>query len=189
MTWRTTLGIVLLIAAIISGWSAWRLHKSNEATVAVEEQPFDYILHDFEMISLDKQGRENITLHGSELQRRRDDQTFAIVSPLFLIPDDQGRYWQLRADTGWVSPKGEELRLHGNVSGDSPESPDIIPTTFRSVTLTVQPEQELAFTSDQVTVSQPGIMQTGIGFEAQLKTREYRLLSHVQVRYEPSARR
>ncbi|MDR1074749.1 MAG: LPS export ABC transporter periplasmic protein LptC [Xanthomonadaceae bacterium] len=188
MNWRTGLGIALLIAAIVSAWLAWKLRK-HDPRIDGDEQRSDYIVHDFEMTALDKEGKESVTLRGPELRRGRDDQTFDIVTPLFLLPDGKQRHWELRADTGWVSADGSELRLRGHVAGDSPGDSDIAPATFRTDTLTVLTQQHLAFTSDRITVSQPGIMQTGIGFEAELENRHYRILSQVNVRYEPSARR
>ncbi|REN02585.1 LPS export ABC transporter periplasmic protein LptC, partial [Mycobacterium tuberculosis] len=35
----------------------------------------------------------------------------------------------------------------------------------------------------------PGLSQTGVGFEADMKTRQYKLLSQVKTRYEPNAAR
>ena len=96
---------------------------------------------------------------------------------------------QLRADTGWVSPKGEELRLRGNVAGDSPQDGGTPPTTFRTTALDVFPERSLARTAEPVTMARPGLRQTGVGFEADLKSRQYSLLSQVKTRYEPNAAR
>ena len=106
-----------------------------------------------------------------------------------VLPDAEGRHWQLRADTGWVSPKGEELRLRGNVAGDSPQDGSTPPTTFRTTALDVFPERSLARTAEPVTMARPGLRQSGVGFEADLKSRQYSLLSQVKTRYEPNAAR
>ena len=42
---------------------------------------------------------------------------------------------------------------------------------------------------DRVTLTQPGIMQSGVGFTANMQARQYQFLSQVKTRYEPSARR
>ena len=61
MSWRTVLGLLLLGIAILSGWSAWRqrpAHTAGELAV----QPTDYVLHDFTIVSLGKDGKESTTL-------------------------------------------------------------------------------------------------------------------------------
>ncbi len=81
------------------------------------------------------------------------------------------------------------VRLEGNVAGDSSEGHPV-PTTFRTGTLELLPDQHLPpRTGDRVTLTQPGIMQTGVGFTANMQARQYQFLSKVQTRYEPSARR
>ena len=40
-----------------------------------------------------------------------------------------------------------------------------------------------------VTMARPGLRQSGVGFEADLKSRQYSLLSQVKTRYEPNAAR
>ena len=105
MNWRLGLGLVLLVAALFSGWSAWKQRGVEEAPVAATDRS-DYLMRDFEMISLDDKGQESITLRAPEMQRNARDQTFQIATPLFLLPDSEGRHWEMRSATAWVSPKG-----------------------------------------------------------------------------------
>ena len=188
MSWRSVLGIGLLLAALLSGWSAWR-NRANTAPTAIEEGSTDFTLTDFEIVTLDKDGRESMTLRAPSMVRNRADQTSNITKPLFLLPDTAGQHWRLSADTGWVSPKGEELRLRGNVAGDSLTDGKTPPTTFRTSALDVLAEQDLARTDAQVTLTRPGLSQTGVGFRANLKSQQYSLLSQVKTRYEPKAAR
>lgn len=183
MSWRGWLGVVLLLAAVFSGWSAWKMRDRSPQETA-SEQRSDYVLRDFELVVLAKDGSESVRLRAPELQRSRSDESLDIVTPVFLMPDPDTP-WQLTADRGWVSADGELARLEGNVAGDSQAGP---PTTFRTGRLELLPGQDLARTDDRVTFARPGIMQTGIGFEANLKNQQYKLLSQVRTRYEPSRR-
>lgn len=169
MNWRMVIGIGLLLAALASGWSAWR-QRGTHAPSGASQVRTDYVLGDFEIVTLDKDGKEAATLRAPSMERNAADQTSTIVRPLFLLPDAEGRHWQLRADTGWVSPKGEELRLRGNVAGDSPQDGSTPPTTFRTTALDVFPERSLARTAEPVTMARPGLRQSGVGFEADLKS-------------------
>lgn len=188
MNWRVVLGITLAVAALITSWSAWR-KPAGSPQGDVAETRSDYVLGDFEIISLDEQGKESITLQAPSLERSRADESMSVVQPVFLLPDDAGLHWQLRAQTGWISAKGDEMRLRGGVEGDSPKSEGIPPTTFRTDTLDVFPRTSQARTHDMVSMTRPGIIQTGVGFEADLKSKQYSLLSQVKTRYEPNAAR
>ena len=55
MSWRTTLGLALLAAALVSGWSAWRMRDRSEPP-PVAAQRSDYVLRDFEMVMLANDG-------------------------------------------------------------------------------------------------------------------------------------
>ncbi|OBR75895.1 LPS export ABC transporter periplasmic protein LptC [Xanthomonas arboricola] len=186
--WRTTLGVALFAAAVISGWSAWQ--QRAPVAAATDDARADYVLRDFELIALDKEtGKESMTLRAPEMHRNRADRTSEVTTPVFLLPDNTNQPWTLRSKTGWISPTGDELRLRGDVEGDSPTGGATPPTTFRTQSLDVFPKQNLAKTAAPVSMSRPGIMQSGVGFEADLKSRQYKLLSQVKTRYEPNAAR
>jgi lipopolysaccharide export system protein LptC len=185
MNWRILLGLGLLAAAIVTGWSAWNM-REREAPETGSGRRSDYVLRDFELVTLDKTGVESVRLKAPKLQRSRKDESLSITRPLFLIPGQDGG-WQLSADRGWVAADGALVKLKGNVAGDSAEGHPV-PTTFRTGRLELLPDKHLARTSDRVTLTRPGIMQTGVGFKANLQTRQYQLLSQVKTRYEPSAR-
>lgn len=187
MHWRLGLGLLLLAAALSSGWSAWK-HRDVPEAAPVTAVRSDYLMRDFEMISLDDEGKESVTLRAPEMQRDPRDQTFTIETPLFLLPDSEGNRWQMRARTAWVSAKGDEIRLRGQVEGRSPLQEEV-PTTFDTDRLNVFPRRHLATTDSKVTVTRPGSILTGVGFEADTQTRQYTFKLQVKSRYEPSSAR
>lgn len=186
MNWRLVVGIVLLVAAVLSGWSAWHNRARPTAETAGADRS-DYVMHNFEVVALDKQGKEAVTLRAPEMHRIPADQSLHITTPLFLLPDREGHYWQMRSKTGWMSPDHSELRLMGDVTGTSP-SQAATPTTFRTERLHVFPERDIASTDLAVTVNQPGSILNGVGFETNLKTKAYEFQSQVKSVYAPSAR-
>ncbi|WP_313217275.1 LPS export ABC transporter periplasmic protein LptC [Stenotrophomonas sp.] len=185
MSWRTGLGALLLVAALLSGWALLR-NGSRSDIVAGDDGGKDYVLHDFQIVALDEQGKESTTLRAPLLERTRSDATMNITTPVFLLPDQDGNHWELRSDKGWVSAKGEQLKLTGNVSGDSPKVPAVPPTTFRTDHLDVFPKENRASTDAKVTMTRPGMMQSGVGFELDSKTKTYRFLSQSKGSYTPT---
>jgi len=188
MNWRGIVMLVLLAGAIVSGWALWNQRNKDEALATLPGQP-DYVLEDFELVALDEQGNEAFTLRAPLLARDPAAKTLDITTPLFLIPPrvgSQGAPWEVRSKTGWVSAKGEELRLRGDVTAVSAGTAG--PTTLSSQEMNVFPKTKRATSAVQVTVTQPGSILRGRGLEVSLDSRQYTLHSEVNSRYVPSRR-
>lgn len=185
MSRRTLLGLALLAAALITSWTAWR-NRERDQVPAAPVQRSDYVLRDFELVMLARDGSESLRLTAPELQRRREDESADIVQPVFVMPADQGS-WRLQADTGWIAADGDLVRLEGNVAADS-QGDNPSQASLRTDQLELLPAQDQARTDARVTLTQPGIIQTGVGMDADLKNRTYRLRSQVNVRYDTQKR-
>ncbi len=185
MTWRGMAMGLLLAAALVSAWAVWHQRGKDTSLSALPGQP-DYVLEDFELVALDEKGVESFTLRAPRLTRDPDARTLAIVTPLFLIPPRSGSQaepWEVRSRTGWVSAKGEELRLRGDVTAVNAGAAG--PTTLASDEMNVFPKAKRATSAAQVTVTQPGSILRGRGLEVSLDSRQYTLKSEVRSRYVP----
>ena len=182
MNWRLLATACLLLAAIASGWSVWRQFHP-EQDVVLNTRP-DYVLHDYEIVSLDKLGKESFTLRGPRLQRDPADKTMTLITPQFQVPDREQHYWDVRAQRGFVPAGGGQLELTGQVIAISP--PQAPPATrIETESLTLRLGEHHAQTSDAVTITQPGLTMRGIGMRADLDRQHVSLLSQVRARYVP----
>jgi len=179
------LGLALLVASLLFGWSAWENRKKPPAGAADATQS-DYIMHDFEMVALDKDGKESITLRAPEMHRTAADQTFTITTPLFLMPDKDGAHWEMRSKTAWVAAKGEKAVLRGDVVGNSPPGVGAA-SDFKTSRLDIFPDKHLARTDRPVVLTQPGSTLSGTGFEINSQTQHYTFKSKVKSRYVPKS--
>ncbi len=187
MSWRTGLTLVLLIGAVLSGWSLWSNHDAPPATNGALGGRPDYVLNDFELVALDAQGKESFTLRAPKLTRDPDAETMDIAKPLFLIPPPQagkGDAWQVRADTGWVSAAGDELRLRGAVKAVSDGHNDA-PVTITTEQLNVFPDTDRVDSAVAVTINRPGSILRGHGLDVNLASKQYTLHSEVRSHYVP----
>lgn len=185
--WRGVLGLVLLLAALFSGWSLWKQRQHDKPPSARSNRP-DYVLKDFEVVALDKLGKEAFTLRAPQLRRRPDDKTMTLDTPLFFFPDKAGAYWQTRSQSAWVSANGNEVRLSGDVNIDSPPGAPQ-PTKMTTAQLNVFPDKSLASTPELVTVTRPGFILRGRGFETDMKSKQYQFKSQVRSSYDPTTPR
>lgn len=187
MNWRGAMILVLLLAAIASGWSAWRQRTDVPAAAGTSDRS-DYVLHDFELVSLDDDGHEAFTLRAPHLHRDPVDETMALREPVFLLPEEEGAlYWDLRASTGWISADGERMRLQGDVVAVS-DPADTRAMRLETEALEVLPRERRASSDLAVTITQPGTTMSGTGMEVDLADKRFQLTSKVHTRYVPTRR-
>ncbi|MDH5824002.1 LPS export ABC transporter periplasmic protein LptC [Luteimonas sp. RD2P54] len=186
MNWRTALTLTLLVAAIVSGWSAWR-QRAEPVRAAADDTRSDYVLRDFELTALSGEGNESFTLRAPLLEQHPQDRTIAIETPLFLVPDREGDYWEARARTGLVTADHDELQLRGDVRVTGPAD-DARPVTMTTERMVLYPERNIARSDERVTVTQPGSTIEGRGMEVDLSSKRYSFNSEVKQRYVPTRR-
>lgn len=184
MSWRGIVILLLIVGAAASGWAVWKHRQPPPRVAAANDRP-DYVLRDFELIALNTEGKESFTLRAPTLERRPGDETMSLTTPLFLVPNGDGKYWEIRSKTGWVSADQKEIRLSGEVKANSPPD-DLRPITMNTGRLSVFPRQNRAATDDVVTIVQPGSILRGRGFAVSTTTKRYVFRSEVQSRYAPN---
>lgn len=182
MNWRTGLIVLLLLGALASGWAL--MQQRRPAVQVTDSERPDYVLHAFELTSLDREGHESFTVSAPELVRRPGDETMDLRTPVFLLPNAEGGYWQVTSATGWISADQSELRLGGGVKVNSPQD-DLRPVTMNTDSLRIFPRQNKATTDAVVTIVQPGSILRGRGFSVATDTKRYVLHSEVSSRYAP----
>jgi lipopolysaccharide export system protein LptC len=186
VSWRGVIALLLLAGALISGWSAW-VQRDEEAPEPATPQRSDYVLHDFELVTLDAEGKESYSLKAPSLKQTPGQRTLELVTPLFLMPDQHGSHWEIRSQTGWVNEKSDEIRLRGEVVARSPMGASR-PTTVNTEELDVFPNQNLATSPAVVTITGPGSTMHGTGMRAHLADKRVELLSKVKLSHEPNRR-
>ena len=182
MNGRIAVTLLLLVAALASGWAIWHKSAGDLPVVAGNGRP-DYVLHDFELVALDEQGHESFTLRAPQMLRNPDERSMRMSTPVFLLPDREQRYWRVSSRQGWISPDGKELRLDGDVVVASP--PGERKVGMATEQLNVYPDRNLATSPAFVTITQPGSILTGRGLETDLASKRYILKSQVRTRYVP----
>ena len=185
MTWRGGLTLVLLATAVLTGWSVWR-HVARQAPTTASPRS-DFILRDFELVALDSAGKESFTLRGPRLQRDPGAKSTSLETPLFLVPDRNGAYWDVRAQRGLVPDDGKQLQLRGRVIATSPAQVPP-PTRIETEQLNLFPSENRASSPAAVTITRPGLTMRGRGLQADFDRQQVSLLSDVHTRYVPTPR-
>lgn len=184
MNWRTGMILCLLLAAGITGWSVWRQYHPDQ-DVVLTSRP-DYVLHDYEIVSLDKLGKDRSPLRGPQLQRDPADKNhMTLNTPHFEVPDRTGITGGYGCKRGFVPASGGQLQLTGEVIAISPPQSPPATHTSKTESLTLLLGEHHAQANDAVTITQPGLTMRGIGMRADLDRQHVSLLSQVKARYVP----
>lgn len=183
---RAWLNLALALAVVIGAMVLWSY--SGEVPVATTPvDRSDYVLREFEMITLDDQGEESFTVRGPYLQRDKHGKSISLLQPRFSFPaaDGSGR-WRARADRAWVNEGADEVHLLDAVRMVGPKTPAGLVTRFATDRLLVLPETEEARGDGAVTITQGDSILAGTGFRADMKTKRFQLLNQVSARYVPA---
>lgn len=176
-------GVLALAAAGLVGLVAWQLAR-REVQEPAADQRSDYVLRDFELVTLNSEGRESFTVTGPHLQRDPAGRSLVLDQPRFSFPGRAGR-WNARSDSAWVSPGADEVHLRDDVRLVGPRAASGLQTVFSTPQLVVYPDTERAATDEAVTITQGDSILAGTGLAVDMRARRFQLLSDVRGHYAP----
>jgi len=175
---------LLAAAAALTGIAVWQLRPAPKAASPSSARS-DYILQNFELTSLNERGQEAFSVAAPHLERDPGGKSLTIDKPQFSFPDRKEGHWVATSDQAWVADKGVEVRLNENVKFTGPPSPSGERTRFSTAHLQIFPKQDLALSSDSVTVTRSDSILQGQGLRADMKAHKISLLANVKGRYAP----
>ncbi|PKM14659.1 MAG: LPS export ABC transporter periplasmic protein LptC [Gammaproteobacteria bacterium HGW-Gammaproteobacteria-2] len=183
MIMRNLATLVLLAAAILTSWLAWQLRPQPAPDVPGPPRS-DYSLDQYELVVLDEHGEESFTVRGPILSRDPNTSEWFLNQPRFSFPTANSEPWLAQSQSGWVSAHAEEVRLQRDVQVLGPAQPSGERARLVTAAITVFPKQNLARSTDSVTITQGGSILRGQGMETNFQTHQFRLFSEVRARYE-----
>lgn len=175
---------ILLGVAVVAGLAVWQMRpKAKPLSPGLARS--DYILHDFELTSLDSEGKESFSVAAPYLERDPGGKSLSIRLPRFSFPDRKQGRWLATSNSAWVAEKGVEVRLIDKVHLVGPPSPRGEHTRFDTARLQIFPKQDLATSQEPVTVTRADSILQGTGLRADMKSNRIQLLANVKGRYAP----
>jgi lipopolysaccharide export system protein LptC len=174
----------LLGIAIVAGIAVWQLRPKPRPPAASTARS-DYILENFQLTSLDSEGKESFSVSAPYLERDPGGRSLSMRLPNFSFPDRRQGRWLATSDRAWIAEKGVEVRLIDKVHMTGPPSPRGERTRFDTAHLQIFPKQDLALSEDPVTITRADSILQGTGLRADMKSHKVSLLANVKGRYAP----
>ena len=182
---RILLAASLLAVAVVAGLAVWEMRPKATAGKSSASRS-DYILENFELTSLDQDGKESFSVKAPHLERDPGGKSLTITLPQFSFPDKKEGRWLVTSGSAWVAEKGVEVRLIDSVEMLGPPSPLGDRTRFSTARLQIFPNKSLALSDDAVTISRADSILHGTGLRADMQSHHIQLLANVKGRYAPA---
>ena len=179
--------VLIFALALVTTFIVWNL-RSSPRVKAEGPARSDYVLHNFEMTTLDENGKEAFTLKSPYLERDPKGKTLSILTPKFSFPDKQGGKWYAESGNAWIGPKAEEVRLQDKVEMVGPKSEKGLQTRFSAPQLSIFPKKNTAQSKDVVTITRADSILQGRGLQVDMQAKRFQLLADVKGRYAPARR-
>lgn len=177
-------GVLGLLALVLVSLAVWQWSQRRVPPAPLPERS-DYILRDYELTTLDQDGRESFTVRGPYLQRDIGGKSLSLVQPRFSFPASQGGRWQARSEAAWVSPDADQVHLLRRVEMVGPPSEAGQRVRFATERLRVLPDLDQADTAGQVTVTHGDSILVGTGLAVDMQAKRFQLLNDVKGHYAP----
>ena len=181
---KTLLAILLILTlAVGSRWLVMQNQPLEEPRTAEIDMRFDYVLSGFEMRAYSQDGQLTALLEAPTLNQAAVSLMGDVQQPRLTMPGDPTEKLALSADKATVSSDRTTISFSGAVflTQDSEKSGL---TTVTTDSLVYDVSTGAAHSDDQVLVVREGMQLKGTGMDADTREQHYRLLSHVEGRYE-----
>jgi lipopolysaccharide export system protein LptC len=144
----------------------------------------DIIVENFSALQLGEDGQPRFALAAIRMTHYPDDETTLLERPHFTRFSSTTAPLHALSQRGTVSKDGEATDLYDNVQVIREAYDSKSEMVLRTSSLHIIPDKELAMTDKPVTIDDAHTHMTGVGLKLDSKTRQFKLLSRVKVRYE-----
>lgn len=131
----------------------------------------------------DQTGKLKTQITSEEITHLHDEKISFLKNPRIIMYTDNNTPWHIRADQAETNKTGDQVILQDHVVIHQLPTKQTQETTITTTQLIIFPKKSIATTSQAVTISQPDVTIHGVGFDANLKTGQYKLRSQSKAIY------
>ncbi|UCH46783.1 MAG: LPS export ABC transporter periplasmic protein LptC [Betaproteobacteria bacterium] len=176
--------ILLLLLAALTWWLDYRVRVPEQQANGGAGKDPEFYIEGFMAIRMNPDGTRRYELTGTRLTHYADEKGSLLASPSLLYHDYERAPVTVSSNTAEVEDGGDNVHFRGDVTISRPafgETPELgVATDY----MHVMPDEEIARTDQQVTMTEGNSTVSSVGLEFDKKAREIRLLSNVEARYE-----
>jgi lipopolysaccharide export system protein LptC len=175
---------LFIIMCFVVLWTITTDHSDEAQDTMVKSKRYiELFMNEFQLTSMDKEGRPSYMMTGTELKRYSNSQDTEVSQPvLHLLQQDN--QWVINADTAFFNDKKNTIRLKNNVLM---QQKNVTPAVnLRTQSMLVNTKTQIAQTKAHVNITKGNSTLNSEGMIYNNVTSELKLLSRVNGLYEPN---
>lgn len=184
---RLTVAAPLLVAAMLAALTFWLeqfVQPPARNLMGGSRHDPDYIVENLTAVSLNETGTASYTLAAAKMMHYPDGDTTLLTTPKFVSYGSAKAPVTITASEAVVSANGQHVYFQDDVRVTRAAHGATSELVVRTAFLHVIPDDNMAKTDRQVTVSDAATTVTAVGLELNNDTRVIKLLSQVRGTYD-----
>ncbi len=185
---RLTVAAPLLVAAMLAALTFWLEQFAQPPArnlMGGSRNDPDYMVENLTAVSLNETGTASYTLAAAKMMHYPDGDTTLLTTPKLVSYGSAKAPVTITAREAVVSANGQHVYFQDDVRVTRAAHGAYSELVVRTAFLHVIPDDNVAKTDRQVTVSDAATTVTAVGFELNNETRVIKLLSQVRGTYDP----
>jgi lipopolysaccharide export system protein LptC len=184
---NTVLSLLLLLAAVLSGWSIFLSKQSQPQSVSMVNNRPDVMMEEVKATIMNKEGKPALQIESPKLLHYADNDRTELTKPHVVIHRHSPEPWHINSNFANMKQGLNEITFWDDVVIHHSADTANPVTTLHTATLTVFPNQQLVKTEDPVVMTQPATTIRAVGMLANWDEGTVKLLSQAREEYVPNS--
>lgn len=188
MTYKYSAFSFLLITVFgFAMWMTyWSYHQPRRTVSASTIELSDAWMENVNAIVMDKQGKPSIKIRTPKMVHFTTGDTTHLTLPKLTLYHKSPKPWHITAKYAKATQGMENVNFRDHVVIQHAADSSSPATLIKTSTLMVHPNQQLAETTDLITLLQPNLSIHATGMKADMNTGNIKLLSAARGEYVPN---
>ena len=182
---HSILSVVIIIVAGIAAWSTLSYHPQNLSSMQKISVP-DAFMENVVAIVMDKQGKVSMKIATPKMIHYAENDTTYLTRPELTIHRRSPQPWYITSEYAKATNGADKVDFWENVTIHHAADTNNPTTMIKTSKLTVLTQDQIADTSELITLTQPNIMVNATGMHADLNSGDIKLLSQARLEYAPT---
>jgi lipopolysaccharide export system protein LptC len=146
--------VILSLLGVMAWWFAQRAQQADRLPQPSQGRRPDYVVDRLSAVVMNIHGQPERQLSADQLRHYPDDDSSELEQPQLLLYEQQSPPWHIRAEHGWVSSRGKNFILSGEVQARRAGGARSAAIRFQTSELRIRPEDGYAETDRFVEIEQ-----------------------------------
>ena len=175
--------LLIILLAVVSGWVFESIEQNPILTTKKLRHNPDYFLKDFTATTMDETGKPAYQVKAHYLEHYPDDDSMKLQQPIISFYENNIKAWTAQANEAVILKNNEKIHLKGKVVLTQIVSTKKAAMIFTAEQLTIEPKQNIAYTTSKIKLIKGANVIQAIGMRADMNKNKIEFLSKTRSHY------